>query len=190
MRLVRRYRGLECHLASRPGAQQGSQALQQRRPVQAKRKALVSGFANNPRRDIGRRNRKLAIVDVGRHAFRGRGRAALERDLKPDEVGRSMVDRDVAAGRTKGQPNLLQPDEVDARLEVVGVFQIDADRAEQRRGELPQLFGIGSPKDRKMVQQVGGGMGHGCSVVSSPRRLSVPSSMQPVTLRVQRFGDQ
>ena len=56
---------------------------------------------------------------------------ALVRDLEPDEVGREMVDREVGAGRAEGQPGFLKLDEIDARLEVLDVSQIDPGRAEE-----------------------------------------------------------
>jgi hypothetical protein len=151
VRLVRLDRGLECHDALWLGTQKRSQSLQQRLPVQAKRKAFMPCLTNRPRGNAERSDRKLARVDVGHHTAGRRGRAALERDLKPDEVGREIIDRQVTAGRAEGQTYLLKLNEIDARLEVFDVFQIDPGRAEQVRSELPQLLGIGSPKDRKTM---------------------------------------
>ena len=112
-------------------------------------------LANHQRANAGRRNRKLAIIDVGRCAVHRCDRAALVRDLKPDEVGGKIVDRQVGTGCAKGQTRLLKLNEIDARLEVVEVFQIDPGCAEQCRSEMPQFLGIGRPKDRKAVQGVG-----------------------------------
>ena len=58
-RLVRLDRALEADLAFRLGAEQRRQPLHQRLPVEAKRQAFMSGMANRPRHDVGRRNRKL-----------------------------------------------------------------------------------------------------------------------------------
>ena len=52
---------------------------------------IVPCFANRPRSNAGRRDRQLARADIGHGAAGRRGRAALQRDLQPDEVGRDMI---------------------------------------------------------------------------------------------------
>jgi hypothetical protein len=41
------------------------------------------------------------LVDVDRPALEGGGRAASMRDLKPDEIGRKIVDREIGRGRAE-----------------------------------------------------------------------------------------
>jgi hypothetical protein len=71
-----------------------------------------------------------------------------------------MVRRQVAAGRTKGEGDFLELEQIDARIETRDVAQIDADGAEQSRTKLSQLLGIGGPKNRKTMQGVGGDFDH------------------------------
>jgi hypothetical protein len=75
-----------------------------------------------------------------------------------------MVRGQIAACRAKGEGGFPELDQVDTRIEVIDVAQIDADSAEQSRTKLSQFLGVGGPKNRKAMQGVGCDFDHSGSL--------------------------
>ena len=78
----------------------------------------------------------------------------MQRDLDPDVIGFRIIQGDVGVDGAERESDVVELDEVAARVEITGVLQADAGGAEEAGGDVRQDVGVGGSKHRKPLQRI------------------------------------